>query len=83
MRKEDFTRAMVEKQLELGGWKATYDDINKTPDWYSIYHITTAKHLEFKDFFIKQAVKTFKYSKKSAAAAFSFWDLSYGLRILD
>ena len=77
----EFGLLAVQKELELIGLdiSVTHSD----PQWFHNNTMTMAQHQEWKEWFITEARKTFKMSKKFAEKEFSYFSLRWGLRISD
>jgi len=80
--RENFTMAAVYQQLDIAGVDRSVLEKDKE-HWYSNNTITPEKHEEWKKWFVSEARRTFKMTKAHAEKEFAFFDLTYGLRILE
>lgn len=77
--RENCARHLVEKELEIVG-KTMMDTLDDM-EWYSNITMTKAQHEEFKKYAIALIKKIYKVNTKKAESIFSWFDLSFGLRI--
>jgi hypothetical protein len=77
--RESFVMEAVLKQLELAGVDPGV--LTSDEQWYSNNEIEPAIHEEWKKWFIAETRKRFRFTKDGAAREFSYFDLSYGLKI--
>jgi len=85
MRKEDrFTIDAVNQQFSIAGYDLSYKHVkdSKNP-LFKIYKITSLQHRIFKDWFIRNIIKSLKISIEKANAEFDWFELTYGLKIDD
>ena len=75
---EDFVLAAIKKQLELAG--LPLDLYEKEEDWYS-NEISYEKHVEFKEWWLKEAQAQFRFTKVHTIKAWGWFDLAYGLKV--
>jgi hypothetical protein len=76
--RENFTMFAILKQLEMAG----VDPKVLTEDkfWFSNNTISPEKAEEWKQWFLTEARKNFKLTKKKAEREFIWFNLTYGLR---
>jgi hypothetical protein len=77
--RNNITNHLIEYQLELIG--KTVSEIESDELWYSNNTMSPEQHAEFKAYAIPLLKKVFKFNKAKAEQTFSWFDLSYGLRI--
>jgi len=75
---EDFVLAAIKKQLEMANLPT--DLYEKEEDWYS-NEISYEKHVEFKEWWLKEAQAQFRFTKVYTIKAWGWFDLSYGLKV--
>lgn len=77
----NITTHLIEYQLAMVGKTIveTFDD----DKWFFNWTMTQKQHEEFKNYAIPLLQKVFKFNKKKANDTFSWFDLSFGLRIKD
>jgi hypothetical protein len=75
---EAFILAAIEKQLELAN--LPLDMYRKEENWYTNI-ISYDKHIEFKEWWLKEAQQQYRYTKSYTIKAWSWFDLCYGLRV--
>ena len=75
---EDFVLAAIKKQLELAG--LPLDLYEKEENWYS-NEISYEKHVEFKEWWLKEAQAQFRFTKVHTIKAWGWFDLAYGLKV--
>lgn len=76
--REEFAMTAILKQLELANVNPSV--LKEDKAWYSNNTITPEKHSEWRTWFIAEARKVFKLTKKAAEKEFGWFSLSYGLR---
>ena len=79
--KLQFALVAVHKQLEIAGVDSSVLQTDK--EWFSNNTITPEQHKEWKKWFLEEYKLNFRSSKKFAEKEFSWFDLGYGLRVLD
>lgn len=77
--RQNITDHLIEYQLKMIG--KTIDEITTDEKWFSNNTMTPKQHEEFKAYAIPLLKKVFKFNKSKAEQTFSWFDLSYGLRI--
>jgi uroporphyrinogen-III decarboxylase len=77
--RQNITDHLIEYQLKMIG--KTIDEITTDEEWFSNNTMTPEQHEEFKAYAIPLLKKVFKFNKAKAEQTFSWFDLSYGLRI--
>lgn len=77
--RQNITDHLIEYQLKMIG--KTIDEITTDEKWYFNNTMTPEQHEEFKAYAIPLLKKVFKFNKAKAEQTFSWFDLSYGLRI--
>jgi uroporphyrinogen-III decarboxylase len=77
--RQNITDHLIEYQLKMIG--KTIDEITTDEKWFSNNTMTPEQHEEFKAYAIPLLKKVFKFNKSKAEQTFSWFDLSYGLRI--
>lgn len=70
----DYQLAMIGKTIE----EARKDDM-----WYFNWTLTTEQYEEFKKYSIPLLKKVFKFNTRKAQQTFDWFNLQFGLRILD
>jgi hypothetical protein len=83
--KEDLIERLVNLELKIAGHDLTIDDVRGKENWFSDLTITEKQAEKFKELAIKDIAKTMKVKKTgkmSAESYFSWFDLSYGLRVV-
>ena len=73
-----FILAAIKKQLELA--ELPLDLYEKEENWYT-NEISYEKHVEFKEWWLKEAKEHFRYTKVYTIKAWGWFDLSYGLKV--
>lgn len=73
-----FVLAAIKKQLELAGLPT--DLYEKEENWYT-NEISYEKHVEFKEWWLKEAQEHFRYTKVYTIKAWGWFDLAYGLKV--
>lgn len=71
--------------MEFAGHSERFEDLLKEEDgWYTRFTITTEESVKFKDWFIQEVQDLgLAYSEEGAEKNFAWFNLAYGLRILD
>ena len=77
--RQNITDHLIEYQLKMIG--KTIDEVTTDEKWFSNNTMTPEQHEEFKAYAIPLLKKVFKFNKAKAEQTFSWFDLSYGLRI--
>jgi uroporphyrinogen-III decarboxylase len=77
--RQNITDHLIEYQLKMIG--KTIDEITTDEKWFSNNTMSPEQHEEFKAYAIPLLKKVFKFNKSKAEQTFSWFDLSYGLRI--
>lgn len=77
--RQNITDHLIEYQLKMIG--KTIDEITTDEYWFTNNTMTPEQHEEFKAYAIPLLKKVFKFNKAKAEQTFSWFDLSYGLRI--
>jgi len=77
--RQNITDHLIEYQLKMIG--KTIDEITTDEKWYFNNTMSPEQHEEFKAYAIPLLKKVFKFNKAKAVQTFSWFDLSYGLRI--
>lgn len=54
------------------------EDVCRADGWYLRHTWTPAQKHRYREWFVRNLMKTLKYTKKEAERQFSWWDLSYG-----
>jgi len=80
--RESFALSAIHKQLEIAGVDKSVLETDHD-SWFSNNTITNAQRVVWKAWFISEARRLFRMTKKSAEKEFSFFDLSYGLRVAE
>jgi hypothetical protein len=70
---------LVDYELEMIG--KTMAEAYKNENWFHEWTMTEEQHNKFKAYAIPLIKKVFKCNKRRAEATFSWFDLSFGLRI--
>lgn len=79
---ESFFKTAVNKQLEMAGISLKYEDVLEIEDWYDKLTITPEQSDDFHRWFIGEYKTTFRSNNRVAGREYSYFNLSYGLRIL-
>lgn len=91
----EIINTLITKQLELGGYQITYDEIveqyevkiflahqrGERFEWYKLYTITVQQNKDWYVWAAKWVAKELKYSKKQAFMQVAMLDLQIGLMI--
>jgi len=77
----NITDHLIEYQLKMVG--KTVDDIKEDELWYSNNTMTEEQHEEFKRYAIPLLKKIFKFNKSKAESTFGWFDLQFGLKIIN
>lgn len=77
--RENCARHLVEKELELAG-KTIMDTLDDM-EWYLNFTITREQYKEFEKYSIGLIKKTFKVNTAKAESIFSWFYITFGLRI--
>jgi hypothetical protein len=77
--RNNITDHLIEYQLNLIG--KTVQDIEGDETWYTTNTMSPDQHEQLKAYAIPLLKKVFKFNKAKAEQTFSWFDLSYGLRI--
>jgi hypothetical protein len=72
---------LVEYQLAMIG--KTLEDAKQTDFWFSEWTMTEAQHQEFRKYAIPLLKKVFKFNNRKAESTFQWFDLQFGLRVVD
>jgi hypothetical protein len=70
---------LVDYQLAMVG--KTMAEAYKNENWFHEWTITEEQHTQFRSYAIPLIKKVFKCNKKRAEGIFSWFDLSFGLRV--
>lgn len=70
---------LIEYQLKMVG--KTIDECTTDEQWYSNNTLSQEQHDQFKAYAIPLLKKVFKFNKSKAEQTFSWFDLSFGLKI--
>jgi hypothetical protein len=77
--RQNITEHLIEYQLKMVG--KTINEITTDEKWFTNNTISPEQYEEFKAYAIPLLKKVFKFNKAKAEQTFSWFDLSYGLRI--
>jgi uroporphyrinogen-III decarboxylase len=77
----NITDHLIEYQLKMVG--KTVDDIKEDEKWYFNNTMTEEQHEEFKRYAIPLLKKIFKFNKSKAESTFGWFDLQFGLKIIN
>lgn len=77
----NITDHLIEYQLKMVG--KTVDDIKDDEKWYFNNTMTEEQHEEFKRYAIPLLKKIFKFNKSKAESTFGWFDLQFGLKIIN
>ncbi len=77
----NITDHLIEYQLKMVG--KTVDDIKEDELWYTNNTMTEEQHEEFKRYAIPLLKKIFKFNKSKAESTFGWFDLQFGLKIIN
>ncbi len=77
----NITDHLIEYQLKMVG--KTIDEIKEDELWYSNNTMTEEQHEEFKRYAIPLLKKIFKFNKSKAESTFGWFDLQFGLKIIN
>jgi uroporphyrinogen-III decarboxylase len=77
----NITDHLIEYQLKMVG--KTVDEIKEDELWYSNNTMTEEQHEEFKRYAIPLLKKIFKFNKSKAESTFGWFDLQFGLKIIN
>lgn len=77
--RQNITTHLIEYQLNIIG--KTVDEVTNDEKWYNNNTMTQEQHEEFKAYAIPLLKKVFKFNKSKAEQTFSWFDLSFGLKI--
>jgi len=77
----NITDHLIEYQLKMVG--KTVDEIKEDELWYSNNTMTEEQREEFKRYAIPLLKKIFKFNKSKAESTFGWFDLQYGLKIIN
>jgi hypothetical protein len=77
-KREQFGWDAIHKQLDIAGHP---HDVVKDEFWFSNNTMTEEQHKEWKDWFLTEGKKRFRWNKKTAEKEFQWFDLQYGLKI--
>jgi hypothetical protein len=81
-KKKDFALEAIHKQFEITGIDPSV--LESDPEsWFNNNTMTQTQHESWKDWFIVECRKRFRTTKKMAEKEFAWFDLAYGLRIID
>jgi hypothetical protein len=72
---------LLEYQLAMVG--KTIEEARKDDMWFFNWTMTTAQHEEFRKYAVPLLKKVFKFNKSKAEQTFGWFNLQFGLRILD
>lgn len=72
---------LLKKQLEIVN--KTFDDAKADDMWFFNWTITQEQHDRFKGYAIPLIRKIFKCNKTRAESIFGWFDLEFGLRVLN
>jgi uroporphyrinogen-III decarboxylase len=77
----NITDHLIEYQLKMIG--KTVDEIKEDEQWYINNTMTEEQHEEFKRYAIPLLKKIFKFNKSKAESTFGWFDLQFGLKIIN
>ena len=77
----NITDHLIEYQLKMVG--KTIDEIKEDELWYINNTMTEEQHEEFKRYAIPLLKKIFKFNKSKAESTFGWFDLQFGLKIIN
>jgi len=77
----NITDHLIEYQLKMVG--KTVDEIKEDELWYNNNTMTEEQHEEFKRYAIPLLKKIFKFNKSKAESTFGWFDLQFGLKIIN
>lgn len=87
-KRDKFIEEAINKMMEIAGHSIRYNDLLKEEEpsniedaWYHRYTMTKEQYDEWEDWCVKKIAKVFKVNKKKARSDFSWFSLSFGLRI--
>jgi len=84
MKKTDvFLSKALDKMFQYVGFEKFDREFSNQEGWYSLRTWTKKQSNEFKDWFIKEYVKTFKAKKQSAEREYSWFNLMWGWKVND
>lgn len=81
LRKEELIKEMINKELSF--INKTIDDVKDDPEWFSNNTMSEAQFQEWKEFCLNILEKKFRYTKARAEYEFSFFNLNYGLKVVN
>jgi len=77
----NITDHLIEYQLKMIG--KTVDEIKEDEQWYINNTMTEEQHEEFERYAIPLLKKIFKFNKSKAESTFGWFDLQFGLKIIN
>lgn len=85
-KKEKFLKLIINKMLEKHN--VDFDYVKDNPEienkpWYQYFTQTEEEHTLLKQMFIKEAKKTFKWNEKLAESEWSWFDLMWGVKVVN
>lgn len=81
-KRENFVYAAIYKQLEIAGVDRSVLETDKEK-WFHNNTITMAQHEEWKEWFVAEVRKIFRFNKKMAEREFAYFSFMWGLRFSD
>ena len=72
---------LLKYQLDMVG--KTVEEALQEPEWYTKWTLTREQYEEFRKYAIPLLKRLFHFNKAKAEHTFGFFDLQYGLKILD
>lgn len=79
--RDAFVMEAIYKELDLAG--VSHSVLEKDKEWFSNNTMNQQQHQQWREWFIAESRKRFRLTKKLAEKEFSYFDLSYGLRIAE
>jgi hypothetical protein len=82
MKKIDtFLTKALDKMFQYVGFEKFDREFSNQEDWYSLRTWTQEQSNEFKNWFIKEYIKTFKSKENSAIKEYNFFNLMWGWKV--
>lgn len=82
---KEFKKIAINKMMEIYGYSYKYEDLlklsSKDPKWFDTLTTTAEKEKEFEAWFIANAQKKLRMSKRYAQQTFGWFILTYGLKV--
>ena len=80
---DKFIKKVLNKMFKTVGFDKFELEFTKQKDWFQKKTWTEAQQNEFRDWFVAQARKDLKMSKRYAESEFSWFNLMYGWSVKD